>query len=164
MDTNKTLHIVSLLADLKPFFRGIYDTNSLPAQVTQFPSAIVSNTDPLEEKGSHWVAFWFKSGTECEFYDSYGKIPKDYDNRLREFIDRNSFVSVYNNVQVQPDFTSSCGFHVLFFLYRRFQGFSMQNSIEMIDRVNPDDFVRHFVLNKINRVEKENQYQFKSLM
>lgn len=57
---------------------------------------------------------------------------------------------MYNNVQVQQDFTSSCGFHVLFYLCR--QGFSMQNSLEMLNRVESDDFVRHYVLNKINSV------------
>lgn len=71
---------------------------------------------------------------------------------LREFLDRNSFVCMYNNVQVQPDFTSSCGFHVLFYLCRRAQGVSMQNSLEMLNRVESDDFVRHYVLNKINSV------------
>lgn len=120
--------------------------------MTRYPSAFVSNTDRLEKKGSHWVAFWFKNGTECEFYDSFGRIPEDYDIRLREFLDRNSFVCMYNNVQVQQDFTSSCGFHVLFYLCRRAQGFSMQNSLEMLNRVESDDFVRHYVLNKINSV------------
>lgn len=152
MDTNEMLRIVDLIADLKPYFRGIYASNSLPFRVTRYPSAFVSNTDPLEKKGSHWVAFWFQNGTECEFYDSFGRIPEDYDIRLREFLDRNSFVCMYNNVQVQQDFTSSCGFHVLFYLCRRAQGFSMQNSLEMLNRVESDDFVRHYVWNKINRV------------
>lgn len=104
------LHIVDLLTDLKPFFRGIFASNSLPFRVTRFPSAVVCNTDPLEEKGSHWIAFWFRNGTECEFYDSLGRLPEYYDIRLRDFIDRNSFVCMYNNVQVQPDSTSTCGF------------------------------------------------------
>lgn len=125
MDGNEMLRIVNLLGSLKPFFRGIYACNSLPVRVTEFPSALVCNTDPLEERGSHWIAFWFKNGTECEFYDSFGKLPKDYDIRLREFIDRNSFACLYNNVQVQPDSASTCGFSVLFYLYRRTQGFSV---------------------------------------
>lgn len=104
MDTNEMLRIVDLIADLKPYFRGIYASNSLPFRVTRYPSAFVSNTDPLEKKGSHWVAFWFKNGTECEFYDSFGRIPEDYDIRLREFLDRNSFVCIimckYNKISL----------------------------------------------------------------
>ena len=50
MDTNEMLHIVDLIADLKPYFRGIYASNSLPFRVTRYPSAFVSNTDPLEKK------------------------------------------------------------------------------------------------------------------
>lgn len=106
MDTKEMLGIVDMLADLKPFFRGIFASNSLPVRVTRFPSAVVCNTDPIEEKGSHWIAFWLRNETECEFYDSFGRLPEYYDIRLREFIDRNSFVCVYNNVQVQPDSAS----------------------------------------------------------
>lgn len=50
MDTNEMLRIVDLIADLKPYFRGIYASNSLPFRVTRYPSAFVSNTDPLEKK------------------------------------------------------------------------------------------------------------------
>lgn len=53
MDTNEMLRIVDLIGDLKPYFRGIYASNSLPFRVTRYPSAFVSNTDPLEKKGSH---------------------------------------------------------------------------------------------------------------
>lgn len=150
MDTKEMLGIVDMLADLKPFFRGIFASNSLPVRVTRFPSAVVCNTDPIEGKGSHWIAFWLRNETECEFYDSFGRLPEYYDIRLREFIDRNSFVCVYNNVQVQPDSASTCGFHVLYYLYRRAQGFSMQSSLELLGRINSDDFVRKFVLSRIN--------------
>lgn len=78
------LHVVRFLADLKLHFCGIYASNSLPTRVTQFPSTVLCNTDPIEEKGSQWIAFWF-----------------------RDFIDRNSIWCVYNNVQVQPDFAST---------------------------------------------------------
>lgn len=57
MDTKEMLGIVDMLADLKPFFRGIFATNSLPVRVTRFPSAVVCNTDPIEEICSHWIAF-----------------------------------------------------------------------------------------------------------
>lgn len=52
MDTKEMLGIVDMLADLKPFFRGIFASNSLPVRVTRFPSAVVCNTDPIEEIGS----------------------------------------------------------------------------------------------------------------
>ena len=149
------LRIVNSLSELVPLFRGIYASNNLPSRVSRFPAAFVCNTDPLEEKGSHWIAFWFKNETECEFYDSFGKLPEEYDIRLREFIDNNTFACLYNNVQVQRDWTSTCGFHVLFYLYRRAQGFSMQNSVEMLKEFPSDDFVRDFVL-KNKCKEKEN--------
>lgn len=106
MDTNEILQVVCFLADLKLHICGIYASNSLPTHVTHFPSTVLCNTDPIEEKGFHWIAFWFRSGTECEFYDSFGRLPGDYDIQLRDFIDRNSIWCVYNNEQVQPDVAS----------------------------------------------------------
>lgn len=101
------LHVVRFLADLKLHFCGIFASISLPTRVTQFPSTVLCNTDPIEEKGFHWIAFWFRSGIECEFTDSFGRLPGDYDIRLRDFIDINSIWCVYNNVQVQPNFAST---------------------------------------------------------
>lgn len=50
MDTNEMFHIVRFLADLKPHICGIYASNSLPTRVTQFPSTVLCNTEPIEEK------------------------------------------------------------------------------------------------------------------
>lgn len=83
------LHVVCFLADLKLHFCEMYASNSLSTRVTQFPSTVLCNTEPIEEKGSHLIAFWFRSGTECEFSDSFGRLPGDYDIQLRDFIDRN---------------------------------------------------------------------------
>jgi hypothetical protein len=83
-------------------------------------------------------------------FTSFGKLPEHYDIRLREFIDNNTFVCMYNAVQVQPDWSTLCGFHVLFYLYRRAQGFTMQNSLDMFKEFSSDDFVREFVLKDRN--------------
>lgn len=44
--------------------------------------------------------------------------------------------------------------YIILLMCRRAQGFSMQNSLEMFNRVESDDFMRHYVLNKINSVKK----------
>lgn len=156
MDSQQMLCIVESLSELKPFFREIYASNTLPDRVTRFPSAVVCNSDPLEERGTHWIGFWFKNGTECEFYDSFGRLPNDYDIRLREFIDRNSFVCVYNNVQVQPNSSSTCGYHVLFYLYRRSRGLSMENTLQSLSHFKSDDSVREIFFER-KKNEKGNR-------
>lgn len=50
MDTLQMYEIVNRLPHLKPHFQGIFATDTLPDQVTRFPSAIVCNTDPAENR------------------------------------------------------------------------------------------------------------------
>ena len=125
MDSTQVSKITESLKPLRPHFRGIYAANTLPNRVRRFPSAYVCNTDPIEKTGTHWVAYWFVSVDRCEFYDSFGKLPEEYDQRLRDFIGHNSHLCLYNNVQVKPDGTTSCGLHVLYYLYGRARGLSM---------------------------------------
>lgn len=56
------LHVVRFLADLKSHFCGIYASNHLPARVTQLPSTVLCNTDPIEEKK---VLIGLLSGSEA---------------------------------------------------------------------------------------------------
>lgn len=64
MDTGQLLHLVETLPGLKLHFRGVFACDTLPARVRQFPSAFVCNTDPIDEKGTHWVAYWFDNVNE----------------------------------------------------------------------------------------------------
>lgn len=45
-----------------------------------------------------WGAYCFDSVNQCEFFDSFGRTPEDYDERLRDFVDRNSPLCLYNNI------------------------------------------------------------------
>lgn len=147
MDTGQLLHLVETLPGLKLHFRGVFACDTLPARVRQFPSAFVCNTDPIDEKGTHWVAYWFDNVNECEFYDSFGRLPQEYDARLKDFIDRNALLCLYNDVQVQPDSATSCGLHALFYLYCRVKGLSMTDVI----RVTSEALVQDVIL-KGNRI------------
>lgn len=78
MDTKEMLGIVDMLADLKPFFRGIFASNSLPVRVTQFPSAVVCNTDPIEEK----VLIGLPFGSETKQNANFTTALEDYRNTM----------------------------------------------------------------------------------
>lgn len=64
MDTIQLMNIVKSPRSLEPYFRGIYACNTLPDRVRRFPSAYICNTDPIEKKDTHWVAYWFASINE----------------------------------------------------------------------------------------------------
>lgn len=141
MDSTQLINIVESLKNLKPYFRGIYACNTLSDGVRRFPSAYVCNTDPIEKKGTHWVAYWFDSVNQCEFFDSFGRTPEDYDERLRDFVDRNSPLCLYNNIQVQPDFSSTCGLHVLYYLNARARGISMSDIVNKTSEMRVRDIL-----------------------
>lgn len=141
MDSTQLIKIVESLRKLKPYFRGIYACNTLPDRVRQFPSAYVCNTDPIEKKGAHWVAYWFDNVNQCELFDSFGRTPEDYDERLRDFMDRNSALCLYNNIQVQPDSSSTCGLYVLYYLKARARGISMSDIVNMTSEMRVRDIL-----------------------
>lgn len=147
MDTTQLLALVETLPELKLYFRGVFASDTLPVYVRHFPSAMICNTDPIHKKGTHWVAYWFDNDNECEFFDSFGRKPEEYDIHLKEFIDRNALLCLYNNIQVQLDSDTSCGLHVLFYLYCRAKRISMANVI----RVTSETLVRDVIL-KGNRI------------
>ena len=141
MDSLELQHIVNQFKSLKQTFRGIYSSNNLPIHVYQYPSAYICNTEPAGTRGSHWVAFWFQNTNECEFYDSFGKRPEDYSPNMRDFIDRNGYVCTYNNVQLQSKDATTCGFHVLFYLYFRRKGVPMITFVKTLANEPADDIV-----------------------
>lgn len=96
MDTTQLLALVETLPELKLYFRGVFASDTLPVHVRQFPSAMICNTDPIHKKGTHLVDYWFDNDNECEFFDSFGRKPEEYDIHLKEFIDRNALLCLYN--------------------------------------------------------------------
>ena len=139
MDGYQLQRIVNQLKDLKPFFRGVFSSDTLPECVQKFPSAYICNTDPAGTEGSHWVAYWFKNMVECEFYDSFGGRPEDYSPWMKNFVDENSFICVYNNIQLQRNYTLTCGFHVLFYMYCRCKGICMKDIVKILLNENSAD-------------------------
>ena len=80
------------------------------------PGAYIVNTDC--NKGRHWVAFYVTE-TTLEFFDSYGRHPKDLQNCtlfLKAIGDRP--LIVYPQV-LQAHFKRVCGVYCLAFLFAR---------------------------------------------
>ena len=53
----------------------MFPCDQLPTSFIRYPSAYVSNTDPISHPGTHWVAFYHESPSSLEFFDSYGLHP-----------------------------------------------------------------------------------------
>ena len=76
MHTTQELWQVSLHHPiLASVTRGVFPSDKLPI-VNEYPSALIANID---QPGTHWIAMYFVTPDESEFFDSYGFPPEAYD-------------------------------------------------------------------------------------
>ena len=123
MNTLQLERILSSDKYTSKYFEGVLAADELPRYVTSFPSAYVVNTNPSDEPGKHWLAFFFDSDGIAEFFDSYGGTPQDYD--FYRFFKTNSSFVITNQKQLQQDTSNVCGAYVVYYLYKRCRGESM---------------------------------------
>lgn len=55
----------------------VFPGDKLPT-INTYPAGLIANTDPQDQPGMHWVAMYFDSPHESEFFDSYGFSPETY--------------------------------------------------------------------------------------
>ena len=69
-------------------FCGVFSSDELPEVIKSFPCGFVVNTDPSGEPGTHWVAFYFPTDREAEFFDSFGKLPQHYHRSFKTYLNQ----------------------------------------------------------------------------
>ena len=106
---------------IRPIFQGVFAIDRLPAHVPRGPSLYVINSDKAQNAGQHWFCAYFEgNGLErCEFWDSLGQHPTQYDKLLMKFLNQNSSYLIYNGRCLQSDTTAVCGMYVLYFAHFR---------------------------------------------
>ena len=117
-------------------FLGVYpgDLHCLP-NITAYPSALISNTDPHDESGEHWIAIYFTRKGDAEYFDSYGNEPMIQSHI--NFMNNNAINILHNTKRVQGLVSMTCGGHCIYFLKLKFKGFSMKQ-IQKIYNSNND--------------------------
>lgn len=79
MHTTQELWQVLLHDPILPsVMRGVFPSDKLPV-VNNYPSALITNTDSHDQPGTHWIAMYFVTPDESEFFDSYRFPPETYD-------------------------------------------------------------------------------------
>lgn len=129
-------------------FCGVYAENTLPKTLDVYPCGLIANTDPKGKPGKHWVAFYFSSPHEGEFFDSYGYPPSFYSSHFESFLNRNAKEWIYNHRQLQSTFTTVCGEYCILYLSRRARGVSMNRIVTVFsdDKELNDHWVYHIVM------------------
>ena len=71
--------------------------------MSKFPCGFVANTDPSDEPGTHWIAFYFPSKQKGEFFDSYGKPPEYYHANFEKYLMNHRVYWTFNNKPLLHD-------------------------------------------------------------
>jgi hypothetical protein len=118
-----------LLSNTNTSFLGVFSSDTIPSfnSVSKFPCCFITNIDPAHLKGSHWVAFYYKSKHSLEFFDSYGHSPSYY-----KLANIPSGLQ-YNVHSLQSYYSSVCGHYCVFYLYYRSHAKSLLQIIKEIE-------------------------------
>ena len=136
-------------------FLGVFASDrlpSLPAIRAFSPCCYVANTEQTGWGGAHWVAFFHPTAGKLEFFDSFGKLPKEFGYDIPRSIQIQQ-----NKIQVQGRRSEVCGQLCVYFLYHRSHGTPTQSIIRRLRSLSfsaSESLVYSFVQNVLNRIEK----------
>lgn len=129
MDTIQLMQGASkLLEDYPNFnFLGVYAADDIPVDCENltYPFGIIVNTDPSNEPGTHWVAFYFHNASMYEFFDSFA-LPIDM------------YPYIFNTVKslscigsclfpIQSLHSNKCGHFCIFFILSLAKGYNFHS-------------------------------------
>ena len=112
-------------------YLGTFAFNEKPS-IRNYPSCFILNTEPRNQDGEHWLAFYFDKERICYFFDSFGNTPSFY--KLQSYIRKNSKKSFFNSKRIQG-FKPYCGLYCIFFLL-----FATYKNLEDFFSVFSDNF------------------------
>jgi len=110
-------------------FSGVYALDKLP-EIKDFPVTLISNTDPSDQEGQHWIAIYIGESGFGEFFDSYGLPPLK--KEFYEFMDANcSNGWSHSTVLLQDLRSKTCGKYAMLFCALRSYSISMCSLINL---------------------------------
>ena len=131
----------------KPSFRGVYAIDEIKSiKSLSYPSSFVINLDPSYKPGSHWVAVYFDKNGVGEYFDSFAHYPL---HEVVHFLCSHAKGWQYNRMQVQELSTMTCGQFVVFYIYQKSQGLTLEVILRKYfsahNKLRNDLLVRNFV-------------------
>jgi hypothetical protein len=115
----------------KKIFKGAIAFDELPKKIKK-PSAYIINTHTRDKEGEHWLAIFYSSNGNAEFFDSFGLGPEFYD--LDQFLINTSKKCYYNTVALQSFNSQYCGFYCVLFILFKCQKISFFNFLNYFNK------------------------------
>ena len=128
-------------------FRGVYAIDEMKSiKFVSYPSSFVINLDPSYKPGSHWAAVYFDKNGVGEYFDSFAHYPL---NEVVHFLRLHAKGWQYNSMQVQELYTTTCGQFVVFYIYQKSRGLTLEAILRKYhnthNKLRNDLLVRDFV-------------------
>ena len=105
MNTNQLQCAIDCDFRMKNTICGVYAADEIP-KLLQPSTGFITNTDPKQQPGKHWIAFFYDNGV-LECFDSYGKSPDQYSTNFKLFMSKYSRLEV-NKKRLQSSDTNVC--------------------------------------------------------
>lgn len=139
LNTRQLIDICKSDPKLSPSFLGVFAKDQIPLKI-RFPSAFIVNTQSSWQNGEHWVAFYFSSEKEADFFDSFGRHPEYFGHE--KYLKNTASKWRYNPLQLQSYVSHICGYYCVLFLLYRSRGFSLDDFLcKFKDDENLNDLV-----------------------
>ena len=128
-------------------FKGIYALDEIKhIQQISFPSAYVFNLDLSCKLGVHWVAVYIDRKGCPTYFDSFGCPPP---REIQDILCTYAGSWNYNDVPVQELYPTTCGQFVVFCIYQRCFGLTLNSIVKKYFnpqvKITNDVLVRDFV-------------------
>ena len=118
-------------AIMKSQFSGVYAIDDIPVKNTEKPTMYIVNSDVSTSSGKHWLGIYCPGPEKMnEFFDSYGKHPKEYGGSLIKLLESNGKDFLYSSTLLQSQYSGVCGHYCLYYFYYRSRGVPMENIIK----------------------------------
>lgn len=106
-------------------FRGVFASDEVSQQLNRMktPHCFIANTDPADQPGSHWIAFYCPVEGPLEYFCSYGLPPTTFFSQSLE--NSGYHFCTMNTQQMQSTGSSVCGQYCLYYLHQRCRGKDM---------------------------------------
>ena len=114
MDNHQISKICRKDKYIRPYFLGVYSSDTLPRQVRR-PSCLICNTATSSMPGEHWIAIYFDT-YKTEYFCSFGMPPN---SRIAAYLRSLDSPVVRSSKTLQSDRTTACGQFTIFFLHLR---------------------------------------------
>ena len=132
---------------LAPRVIGVFASNRLSMVGVKQSYGLIVNTDKSSDPGQHWCAIYNDGHGHLEFFDSYGRPPKDNSAFIPQWINRRAMTLNFSRKQFQSDHSTVCGLYCILYLHQRLNGTSIDEFVASLStnlKVN-DEYIESIV-------------------